>query len=84
MRGDPAQVKTLTPADDGGQNLVAFRRREDEFDVGRWLLQRFQERVERCVGEHVHFVEDKDLEATVRGGELDLVEHVVDVFDFVV
>jgi len=38
-------------------------RREDEFDVGRGSSSVFQQRVEGPPRQHVHFVDDVDLEA---------------------
>src|SRR3546814_10800243 len=43
-------------------------RGEEEFDVGGWLLQRFQERVERVLGQHVDFVDNVDLVPRRDGG----------------
>ena len=42
-------------------DLVRLRRREKEYDVRRRLLQRFEQRVEGLLGEHVDFVYDVDL-----------------------
>ena len=39
---------------------------EDEHDVGRRLLERLEERVEGRAREHVHLVDDVDLEAAAR------------------
>ena len=54
---------------------------EYEYRVGRRLFQRFQQRVERLLGEHMHFVYDIDLVARVAGREPDLVAQVADVVD---
>ena len=56
-------------------------RREDELHVGRWLFERLQEGVPRLVRQHVHFVDDVDLEAIARGAERDALlelSHLVD------
>jgi hypothetical protein len=55
--------------------------REEELHVRRRLLQRLQERVERRLREHVHFVDDVDLEARAHRRVRDLIAqsaHVVD------
>src|SRR3546814_10666620 len=55
-------------------------RGEEEFDVGGWLLQRFQERVERVLGQHVDFVDNVDLVPRRDGGiayGLDNFAHIV-------
>ena len=83
-RRNPAQVEALAAADDGGEHLVAFGGGEDELHVGGRLLKRLQQGIEGGVGEHVHLVEDENLEAAVRGRELHLVQHAVDVFHLVV
>src|SRR5437879_489450 len=52
------EIEALATAHDRRQNFLRFSRRENEFHVGWRLLQRFQKRVERGRGEHVHFVDD--------------------------
>src|SRR3546814_4860191 len=55
-------------------------RGEEEFDVGGWLLQRFQERVEPVLGQHVDFVDNVDLVPRRDGGiayGLDNFAHIV-------
>lgn len=64
VRGDGAEVKTLAARDDGGKNLVGFGGGEDEFDVGRGLLEGFEEGVKGASGEHVNLVNVDDAEAT--------------------
>ena len=56
IRGDGAQVKALTAGKNGGQNFVRFRGGKDEHHMGRRLLKRLQQCVERFLGEHVHLV----------------------------
>ena len=61
--GESAEVKSLAPADDRGRHSVDVRSRQDHDDL-RWrLFQRLEQRVEGRVREHVHFVDDVDLEA---------------------
>jgi hypothetical protein len=64
---DPPEVVTLAARDHRGQYLVRIGRREHELHVRRWLLERLQERIERMLREHVHFVDDEDLEAARMG-----------------
>ena len=60
---DAAQRETLTARQDCDRDLVDLGRREDEFDVGRRLFERLQQRVEGVLREHVNFVDDVDLVA---------------------
>ncbi len=63
------------------RNLLRVGGRENELDVLRRLFQRLQHRVEGVVGQHVHFVDHVDLEATNRRGIDRAVEqlgHLVD------
>ena len=52
--------------------LLRLGRRQDELHMRRRLLQRLQQRVERRLGEHVHFVDDVDLEPARRAAKLTL------------
>ncbi len=47
----------------------------------RRLLERFQQRVERVLGEHVHFVDQVDLVAAARRRVLHVVQQVARVVD---
>lgn len=70
----------LTARENRRGDLVNFRRREDEHDVGRRLFQSFEQSVERRVGEHVHFIDDVDTILSSERGELDILAnfpHVV-------
>lgn len=62
-RRHKAEIKALASAEYGFQQLVRFRGGEDEFYMGRRLLQGFKERIECGDGEHVDFVDDIELEA---------------------
>lgn len=59
-------------------------RGKDELYVGRRLFKGLQECVERTVGEHVDFVNDKDLVAAVGGEILDIIAQFADFIDAVV
>ena len=48
--------------------------------LGR-LFQRLEQRVERLVREHVHFVDDVDLEAGAAGPDVDVLPQLADLVD---
>ena len=56
-----AQREALAARQHRHRHLVDLGRREDEFDVGRRLFERLQQRVEGVLREHVDFVDDVDL-----------------------
>ncbi len=58
--------------------------RKDKDDVLRRLLERFEKRVERLGGEHMHLVHNVDAEPRTVGLELHLVDNIADVLDFAV
>ena len=59
---DAMKIEALAAAEDCRQDLLRLGRREDELHVRRRFLERLQQRVEGGRGEHVHFVDDVDLE----------------------
>ena len=79
---DAPEVVALAAGEHGGQDLVRVGGGEDELHVRRRLLERLQEGVEGVLREHVHFVDDVDLEAApdrlVRD-RLHEVPHLVDL-----
>ncbi len=82
LQPDAPEVVGLAARHDRRQHLLRIGRREDELDVRRRLFQRLQERVERMRREHVHLVDDVDLEPAlhrpVHDG-LHQVAHLVDL-----
>ncbi len=52
--------------------------------MSRWLLQRFEQRIESRGGQHVHLVDDIDLELAVLGRILDGLAQVADLVHAVV
>ncbi len=58
--------------------------RKDKDDVLRRLLERFEKRVERLGGEHMHLVHNVDAEPCTVGLELHLVDNIADILDFAV
>ena len=59
---DAMKIEALAAAQDRGQNFLRLGRGEDELHVRRRLLERLEQGVERRRSEHVHFVDDVDLE----------------------
>ena len=78
---DAAQIEALTARQHGNRDFADFGGREHELGVRRRFFQRFEERVKRRAGEHMHFVQDVDLVASrnrsVADGLVDLA-HVID------
>ncbi len=81
FEGDATEVEALAAGADGRGYLVRFRRREDEDDVRRRLLERLQEGIRGLGGEHVGFVEDVDLEVGATGRIADFLAQVLDGID---
>ncbi len=78
---DRPQVEALAAREDRREHLLHLGRRKDELHVRRRLLEGLQEGVERGRREHVHLVDDVDLELSLRGhvaGRLAQVAHLVD------
>ena len=79
--GNAAQVEPLAAGEDRYRELVHLGCREEELHVGRWFLQRLEQRVESVAREHVDFVDDIDLVTRGDGSiahRLDDLSHVVD------
>ena len=78
---DAPEVEALAARVDRLGHLLRIGGGEDEHHVARRLLERLQQRVERRRGQHVHLVDDVDLVAPARGGELhaadDLLAHIL-------
>ena len=77
------EVVALAARDDRRQHLVRVGGREDELDVRRRLLERLQQRVERVLREHVHLVDDVDLEAALDRPVRDRLHQVAHLVDLV-
>ena len=76
------EVEPLAAREDRRRDLVALGRREDEDGVGRRLLERLQERLERGRRDRVDLVDDENLAAVPRGRvghDLDEVARLVDL-----
>ncbi len=54
VRGNPPEVEPLAAGKDRRRELLRLRRRQNEHDVSRRLFQRFEQRIERALREHVY------------------------------
>ncbi len=63
---DPPELEYLTAAQNRIRNLLKLGCGEHEYDVGRGLLKRLEESVERPSREHMHLVDDDGLVAPPR------------------
>ena len=77
----PAQRKPLAARQHRHRHAVHFGRREHEFDIGRRLFERLQQRVEGVLREHVDFVDDVDLVARRDRAIAHALGQVADVVD---
>ena len=84
LRADAAEVEALTARKDGRRDLVQLGRREDEQHVLRRLFERFEQRVERADGQHMHLVDDEHALFDLRRGVARFVAQVSDVVHAVV
>ena len=75
------EVELQAARQHGDRQLLRIGRREQELDVRRRLFERFQQRVERMVREHVHLVDEVHLEAAARRRVLNVVEQLARVVD---
>ena len=57
--GHSLEIVNLTSTENGRQNLVLFRGRQDKDDMRWWLLQCLEECIEGCGTQHVHLINDK-------------------------
>ena len=60
LRQDALEGIPLAPGENGGRDLVKLRGGQDEHQVGRGLLQNFQQGVKGGGGQHVDLVHDVD------------------------
>ena len=81
LRRHVLQRELQAARQDGGRQLLRVGGGEDELDVGRRLFQRLEQGVERVAGEHVHFVDQVDLEAPTARRVLHVVQQLASVFD---
>ena len=65
LRRHRPQVELKAARQHRGRHLLRVGGGEYELEVFGWLFQRLQHRVEGGVGQHVHFVDHEDLEASL-------------------
>ena len=63
--GHGPQVELQAARQHGDRHFLWVGGGEHKFQIFGWLFERFQHRVERGVGEHVHLVNHEDLEAAL-------------------
>lgn len=81
LRRHVLQRELQAPRKNGCRKFLRIGRRQDELDVGRRLFKGFQQRIEGMAGEHVHFVDQVDLEAPAARRVLHVIEQFAGVFD---
>ena len=79
LGGHVLQGELQAAGQDGRRQLLRIGGRQDELDVGRRLLEGLEQGVERVTGEHVHFVDQVDLEAPAARGVLHVVQQFAGV-----
>ena len=84
VRRDAMQIEALAAAQNCRQNFLRLGRREDELHVRRRFFQRLEQRVERRRSEHVHFVDDVDLEVPFARRVAHVVAQLAHLLDAVV
>src|SRR5690606_14060794 len=75
------QVELQAARQHGDRQLLRIRRREQELHVRRRLFERFQQRVEAVRRQHVHFVDQVNLETPAARRVLHVLEQLARVFD---
>ena len=81
---DGFEVEYLAAREDGGKYLLLLGGSHDEDDILGWLLQRFEEGVERRRREHVHLVDDIDFVTPYLGRNVYLLDELAYVVGRVV
>ena len=76
------QVELQAAGQNGDRQLLRIGRRQQEFHVRGRLFQRFQQGVKAVARQHVHFIDQVDLEATARRGVLHVIQQIAGIFDF--
>ena len=76
------QMELQAAREDRDRQLLRIGSRQQEFNVRGRLFQRFQQGVEAVARQHVHFIDQIDLEASARRGVLHVIEQIAGVFHF--
>ncbi len=74
------QMKLQAAREDGDGQLLRIRGGQQELHIGGRLFQGFQQRVEAVARQHVHFVDEIDLEAATGRSVLHVVEQLAGIF----
>ncbi len=78
---DAPEVEALAARQHRHRNLADFGGRENELHMPRRLFERLEERVERALREHVHFVDDEHLGARRKRPVARALDDLADVVD---
>ncbi len=81
LRRHVLQRELQTARQHGDRQLLRIGGGQQELDVGRRLFQGLEQRVERAGGEHVHFVDQVDLEASTTRRILHVVQQLAGILD---
>ena len=81
LRRHVLQGELQAAREDSHRQLLRIGGSQQELDVGWRLFEGFQQGVERVRRQHVHFVDQVDLEAPAAWGVLHVVEQLTGVFD---
>ncbi|KAG1192207.1 hypothetical protein G6F35_013668 [Rhizopus arrhizus] len=73
------EIELQAAAEHGHRQLLRIGGGQQELDVFRRLFQRLQQRVERRLRQHVHFVDQVDLELAARRHVLRVLDHLAHV-----
>ncbi len=73
-------MKLQAARENGNRQLLRIRGGQQKLHIGGWLFQGFQQRVEAVTGQHVHFIDEIDLEATTGRAVLHVVEQLAGIF----
>ena len=76
------QVELQAARQDGDRQLLRIGGRQQELHVRGRLFQRFQQGVKAVARQHVHFIDQVDLEAAARRGVLHVIEQIAGIFHF--
>jgi len=83
-RRNPPQIEPLAARQDCRQHFLRFRRGEEKLHVRGWFFERFEQRIERLRREHVHFVDDVNLEPATRWRVADGLAQLADLLDAII
>ena len=80
-RRQPRQVELQAARQHGDRQFLRIGGCKQELDVRRRFFKRFQQRIERVLGQHVHFVDQVHLEPPAGGCELNVVQQIAGIVD---